>query len=218
MQQRNLMEEARKRRERIDGGGVTKEEMDRAILNLATMIRTGAIKGRAGGGGPGGKEVCDMITKYLGSNDWLLGTAAEVITDVNAAAAIAMTGTLSVAGVITALLGYIKLPEITTPAAVADFGTFYTKSDNKMYFQDGAGVEHEVAIDNAGTVTLPGILAVTGAISGTDLTLTGDLITATKTPSAANDTGTAGTICADANFIYYCVSTDTWLRAAIATW
>lgn len=38
------------------------------------------------------------------------------------------------------------LPEITTPTAVADVGKIYTKSDNKLYFQDGAGVEHEVSL------------------------------------------------------------------------
>lgn len=41
--------------------------------------------------------------------------------------------------------GVIALPEITTPTAVASEGRFYTKSDNKAYFQDGAGVEHELA-------------------------------------------------------------------------
>lgn len=39
-----------------------------------------------------------------------------------------------------------------------------------------------------------------------------------KTPTAANDTGTAGWICWDANFIYICVAADTWKRVAIAAW
>ena len=39
----------------------------------------------------------------------------------------------------------LTLSETTTPTAVADFGKLYTKSDNKLYFQDGAGVEHTVA-------------------------------------------------------------------------
>jgi hypothetical protein len=37
------------------------------------------------------------------------------------------------------------LPEITTPTADTNFGKVYTKTDNKLYFQDGAGVEHEIA-------------------------------------------------------------------------
>ena len=39
----------------------------------------------------------------------------------------------------------LTLSETTTPTAVADFGKVYTKSDNKLYFQDGAGTEHTVA-------------------------------------------------------------------------
>jgi len=41
--------------------------------------------------------------------------------------------------------GKLALKETTTPSADADYGKIYTKSDNKLYFQDGAGVEHEVA-------------------------------------------------------------------------
>ena len=38
----------------------------------------------------------------------------------------------------------LELDEITTPTAVANHGKVYTKADNKLYFQDGAGNEHEV--------------------------------------------------------------------------
>jgi len=51
-----------------------------------------------------------------------------------------------------------------------------------------------------------------------DLTMTGDLIVATKTPASAAATGTAGTIAWDASFLYVCVGTDEWERVAIATW
>lgn len=39
-----------------------------------------------------------------------------------------------------------------------------------------------------------------------------------KTPSSANDTGNAGDICWDSDYIYICVATNTWKRAAISTW
>jgi hypothetical protein len=42
--------------------------------------------------------------------------------------------------------GLLALKETTTPTAVADYGRIYCKSDNKFYFQDGAGTEHEVAL------------------------------------------------------------------------
>ena len=41
--------------------------------------------------------------------------------------------------------GSLILKEITTPTADTNYGKVYTKSDNKMYFQDGEGVEHEIA-------------------------------------------------------------------------
>ena len=41
---------------------------------------------------------------------------------------------------------------------------------------------------------------------------------AAKTPSSAGDTGRAGQICWDANYVYVCVSTNTWKRSEISTW
>jgi hypothetical protein len=38
------------------------------------------------------------------------------------------------------------------------------------------------------------------------------------TPGSAGDPGNAGQICWDANYLYVCVATNTWKRAAIATW
>lgn len=52
---------------------------------------------------------------------------------------------LSVAGFTLKNVNNLELDEITTPTAVADHGKVYTKNDNKLYFQDGAGVEHEIA-------------------------------------------------------------------------
>jgi hypothetical protein len=44
------------------------------------------------------------------------------------------------------------------------------------------------------------------------------VITGTKTPASATDTGTKGTVCWDENYVYVCIDTDTWKRIAIATW
>jgi hypothetical protein len=43
-------------------------------------------------------------------------------------------------------------------------------------------------------------------------------IATAKTPASATDTGTAGEICWDANYIYVCTATNTWKRTAISTW
>jgi len=43
-------------------------------------------------------------------------------------------------------------------------------------------------------------------------------IATSKTPSSSGDTGVVGSICWDASYIYVCTATNTWERAAIATW
>lgn len=47
---------------------------------------------------------------------------------------------------VTATDGVITIKETTEPSAVADYGKIYCKSDNKLYFQDGAGTEHEISL------------------------------------------------------------------------
>ena len=41
----------------------------------------------------------------------------------------------------------VTVKETTTPSALADHGKIYTKNDNKLYFQDGAGTEHEISFE-----------------------------------------------------------------------
>ena len=40
----------------------------------------------------------------------------------------------------------------------------------------------------------------------------------TTAPASATDTGTVGEVRVTPTFIYTCVATDTWVRAAVATW
>lgn len=40
--------------------------------------------------------------------------------------------------------GVMVLPEVATPVPLTNHGKVYTKDDNKLYFQDGAGNEHEL--------------------------------------------------------------------------
>jgi hypothetical protein len=40
--------------------------------------------------------------------------------------------------------GVLCIKETTTPTADTNYGKVYTKSDNKLYFQDGDGTEHEI--------------------------------------------------------------------------
>ena len=39
-----------------------------------------------------------------------------------------------------------------------------------------------------------------------------------KRPASSTATGNAGDICWDANYIYVCTATNTWVRSALATW
>ena len=40
--------------------------------------------------------------------------------------------------------GVLCIKETSTPTADTNYGKIYCKNDNKLYFQDGAGVEHEI--------------------------------------------------------------------------
>lgn len=42
--------------------------------------------------------------------------------------------------------GVLGMKEITTPTADTNYGKLYTKTDNGLYFQDGAGSEHSVNV------------------------------------------------------------------------
>lgn len=41
--------------------------------------------------------------------------------------------------------GVLCMKETTTPTADTNYGKIYTKNDNNLYFQDGAGNEHQIA-------------------------------------------------------------------------
>lgn len=65
---------------------------------------------------------------------------------------------------------------------------------------------NRVVIDSTG-------LAVTGTGSFSGLVSVGG-----STPASASASGTAGTVTWDSSYIYVCTATNTWKRAAIATW
>jgi hypothetical protein len=54
-------------------------------------------------------------------------------------------GTAAPNASLTIEAGVVSIKEVTTPTATANYGKVYTKTDNKLYFQDGAGTEHELA-------------------------------------------------------------------------
>ena len=84
-----------------------------------------------------------------------------------------------------------------------------------VYFSGSAPV-NSLVIDSSGRL-LVGTASNSG---GALLQVNGNRIriATAKTPASASDTGTAGEICWDADYIYVCTATNTWKRTAIATW
>jgi hypothetical protein len=80
----------------------------------------------------------------------------------------------------------------------------------------GAGATERLRIDSSGRL-LVGTSTDTG---GSLFQVNGNRIriATAKTPASATDTGSAGEICWDADYIYVCTATDTWKRTAISTW
>lgn len=77
--------------------------------------------------------------------------------------------------------------------------------------------KHLTASEYGSTIldrAVPGNIGGTTPASGafTELTIT------SKTPTTSSGTGNQGDICWDINYMYVCVSTDTWKRAALTTW
>jgi len=61
-------------------------------------------------------------------------------------------------------------------------------------------------------------LGTTTPTSALDINSNSFRVRTAKTPASATDTGNAGDICWDSNYIYICVTTNTWKRSAITTW
>jgi hypothetical protein len=87
------------------------------------------------------------------------------------------------------------------------------------FFTDTGGAttrSERARIDSSGRL-LVGTASNSG---GALLQINGDRIRVgtAKTPASATDTGTAGEICWDANYVYVCTATNTWKRSALSTW
>ena len=111
----------------------------------------------------------------------------------------------------------------------AAIGTFSSASidwtdSGTTYLTIGTSVD--LGVPTSGWIEAVGIpLTLTGdgvtLDPGSDTVLINDdtiTIGSSKTPASAADTGTAGMIAWDTDYIYACVSTDTWKRAALSTW
>lgn len=96
-----------------------------------------------------------------------------------------------------------------------------------LYAKNGALNFSTLAL--TGAISLTGALTMTGDLvadnlSGSTLTLEnglvigGTMVISGLPPATAASAGVTGTITWDTGFVYVCTNTNTWKRAAIATW
>jgi hypothetical protein len=100
----------------------------------------------------------------------------------------------------------------------------YTSTDTALYALYTGGVA-KVLLHTAGaSYFLGGNLGINTSAptisDGVGLHIDGKIIrmSTSKTPASAGATGNAGEICWDSSYVYVCVATNTWKRAAISTW
>lgn len=111
--------------------------------------------------------------------------------------------------------GQINLTRAGDGAGAFGLDVYTTGGVDYLRFLDILGGATRGAFDNAGNFIL-GALAVPTSpldINGNRLRIRTD-----KTPASASDTGNQGEVCWDASYVYVCTATNTWKRAAIATW
>ena len=96
-------------------------------------------------------------------------------------------------------------------------GLFYaTASASVVPIGNSVSLTDKFVVTNAGNV----LIGTSSDSGGALLQVNGDRvrIATAKTPASATDTGVAGEICWDANYVYVCTATNTWKRSAISTW
>ena len=83
------------------------------------------------------------------------------------------------------------------------------------------GQEANITVYNGSENSVSWLFANDGNMTFPDSTAQSTAYTASftnATPSSASDTGTKGDIQYDANYVYICVDTDTWIRCARTAW
>jgi lysophospholipase L1-like esterase len=112
------------------------------------------------------------------------------------------------------ILGANSLKIGSGTARIYDDGNMHVDSGgNNMWLDSGAG---NVYISAAGS----GSLGINTSSPSARLDVNSDTIRVrtARTPASAADTGNQGDITWDTDFVYVCVATNTWKRAALSTW
>jgi hypothetical protein len=132
----------------------------------------------------------------------------------------------------------VGLSSDTKPTNLPDGATFYETDTLNQYIRS-AGSWNKVAnttfeninINTSGLALSnstanvaffdsDGNVGINTTTSTAKLDINSDVVRlrVSKTPSSATDAGNQGDICWDSNYIYVCVSSNTWVRATLSTW
>jgi hypothetical protein len=131
------------------------------------------------------------------------------------------TGGLSVSG--TSILGVIDAGGV---ADIADTLTLSKVSGTGLQVDANVNIDGSLTVnttasftDAGSSISAAGLISTAGNILALGTVGAAFLLTdPAGAPASAAAVGLAGSIVADANYIYVCTATNTWKRVAIATW
>jgi len=108
-------------------------------------------------------------------------------------------------------------PAIFVNSSAQSVGIF---TNNPQYSLDVVGsIRSTTSLIATTSITAGTTIQATGAItSGAALTGTALNVTTSYTPATSSSTGVKGQITWDNSYVYICIATNTWKRAALSTW
>ena len=143
------------------------------------------------------------VTELLAGTGVIVGSVSST--------GLAVTGALSATGVANFLGGGLGLTIRSNGLTTEEFNGTDSILVNYNGYLNGTTQFRNFQVFN-------GKQGLIGVFSSTGLAINGDISVSTKTPASAGAAGVAGTITWDSSYIYVCTATNTWKRAAIATW
>jgi len=105
--------------------------------------------------------------------------------------------------------------QLSTVALRVSYGGLTIRQSIPIGWASGTAIN--TSLDVALARDSAGVVKITDGSTG-DGTISAQLRAVGTAPATASATGTAGDIRYDADYIYVCTATDTWKRAALATW
>ena len=153
--------------------------------------------------GTPGSGVTSATNIYaIRNNNFTVGAASGNTATVTTGYGISLIGpTVGATGTLTTYYGYYLGAASVTGTLTNRWGVYIADTVATNYFGNSVLI---------GTTT-------TGA-SKLVVADSSIQINSSKTPASASDTGTQGQVCWDSSYVYVCTATNTWKRAAIASW